>query len=255
MKKNIIFKVVDLVLYFNVLLFLEIGIQTFKQNLFISFGSFTIMLLNLVYAIYMSQKQLKSYQANFKKLEIESQVEAKIKEETDLELDYIRKTLLDKRVEVEVKNVFPKSKFFRNVSLKNNSQKLDLIVIFEKGVLIVETINLTGRIKGTWQEENLTALKPDKGPLSLVNPLIKNADLQQLLENLLSLDSKYFKSIVVFGNNTIIESFINITRGSFVCTIDYLAKILNKLKRKPKVFLDDQKLSQISKKLLPLVEK
>ncbi len=258
MRKHKLFKFIDLIIYFNIFMFLSLGITSISDKNAVAVFSFVIASINVLYLVYSVNNRIKVSKLEEKSLEIEYETEEIIKKEDEIDLNYIKQISLERRIETEIKHHFPNSKIIRNAYIPKKDgtySEIDLIAITSGGIFVIESKNITGTIKGTWDKKELIIAHPSGESYSLLNPIVQNTNHYYSLKNLLDLSNDYYKNIVVFGNKTYIESFKGVPYYAQVCKIDHIANAMKRITNRFRVSLKDYQIYDIYEHLLPFVEK
>lgn len=160
------------------------------------------------------------------------------------------------RTESEVKNGFPKAKVIKNASIPKEDGKyneIDLIVLDEKGIFIIKIENITGRIKGFWNEKLLKVEHPGKETIELINPIDQNTENFFALKDLLGHTTRYFRSIIVFGDNSYIDNYRYVPHYARICKVEQLISTMNILASKYNVTLETYQIETLYEQLMELV--
>lgn len=258
MKREPIFKLTDMFLGLNTLIFFLLAFFGFKENIVYSLVFFGITLFNLFYMIQSIQLRRKFNRLNEKKLMTELEIEEKIKSEEKIDLNYIKQVMLERRIEAEITEGFPNAKTIKNAYIPKASggySEIDLIALTEKGIFIIESKNLTGKITGSWKDENIFVEHPGGQTFTLMNPIDQNTRHFQALKNILGFKNDYFRNIVVFGDNSYISDYRDIPFFARICKVDQLIKTMNHLADKFNVELAQHQIENIYETLIEFVKK
>ena len=95
-------------------------------------------------------------------------------------------------------------KIIRNVILyeENKSTEVDIILITCVGIFVIESKNFNGYIFGNYKDKKWTQILTKNNHNIFDNPILQNQYHIEFIMKNLNLDISYFRSYVVFGDNT-----------------------------------------------------
>lgn len=256
MKRKSLFRWLDLIIYFNVFVFIGAAVVGVKDNLAVGIIFFTVVLVNIVYLVISIRNRIKIVELDEKRLELELKMEEAFKEEENIDINEVKRKMLISRIESEVKNGFPNAKVIKNATIPKkdgNYNEVDLIVLDVKGIFVIKVKNITGKIKGNWDEKNLKVEHPGGETFDLINPIDLNSYNFFALKDILGLKTNYFRSVIVFGDNTYIDSYRSVPHFARLCKVEQLINSMNRLASKYNTTLEAYEIDTIYEQLLPLV--
>lgn len=246
----------DLIFVFNIVTFIGTGIIGIKNQTGVAIFAFSIALLNIVYLIQNVLNKIKLHKVSEHKREAEFMAEEMLDNKEDI--NAFKQKMLESRIKLEIKEAFPNSKIIKNAYVPRsdkNYSEIDVVAITEMGIFIIESKNINGDILGEWNQKNLIIEHPGGKKFDLPNPINQNTMHYYALKNILGLKQKYFRNIVVFGDNAYIKSFKNVPDFARICKVDRLIDSMRFLARKNKVVLAQYEIDNIYEMLLSFVEK
>lgn len=258
MNKHRLFKPIDIVIYFNAVVFIASGISTVNAQATLWIFFFFVAALNIVFIVSTIRFRHKYNKEFLRKIEIEAKAEINIDESSRETVNRAKKDLLERRIEAEILDKFEDAKVIRNAYIPRtdgNYTEIDLIVICKHGIFIIESKNVTGKITGSWKDEELTILHPGGKDYPLQNPIIQNSKHFEQLKNILGLKSDLFRNVVVFGDSAFIENYNEIPFYAVICKLETLVKSMIRLSNRLKTQLEIHLVDSTYEVLLPYVEK
>jgi hypothetical protein len=258
MKKQKLFKAVDIVIYFNIIIFIGSSFIGIKDNLYMGLMFIFLGILNLLFII-MTVKLRKNYNENFlRKMELEFKTEAKMDSISKENLNHIKKQQLETRIEAEIIDKIPNAKVIRNAYIPKqdgNDSEIDLILICNQGIFIFECKNITGKIIGNWKDDQILVKHPGGKDYNIPNPINQNTVHYQHLKNILGMKNDIFRSIIVFGDLSYIESYKDVPYHAQICQLESLIKAIQKLANRFNTTLEDHMVISIYDNLIPYVQR
>jgi hypothetical protein len=258
MKKQNSFKLIDLVIYFNIFIFIGSGIFGLETSLTMSVIFFVLSFLNIVFMILTIKLRLNYNKNLISKIKIELQAETKMSQENKANYNHAKQILLESRIESEILNKIPNVKVIRNAYVPRTDgtrTEIDLIAICSQGIFIIESKNITGRIKGTWKQDKLLIEHPGGKTYSLMNPINQNTQHYYSLKSFLGIKTDIYRSVIVFSDLTYINSYKDVPYFTQICYLHNLIYSMNKLSKRYNTTLEDYMVVSIYENLLKLVEK
>ena len=258
MSKYRLFKPIDIVIYFNAIVFVGSGVAAINTQTTLWVFFFFVAFLNIVFIVSTIRFRHQYNKELLRKIEIEVVAETSIDESSRETVNRAKKDLLERRVEAEILDKIKDAKVIRNAYIPRsdgNYTEIDLIVICKQGIFVIESKNITGKITGSWKEEILTISHPGGKDYQLQNPIIQNSKHFEQLKSILGLKSDLFRNIVVFGDLTYIDSYEGVPYYAMVCKLEALVKSMTKLSSKLNTQLEDYLVDNTYEVLLPYVEK
>ena len=235
MKKQPLFQFIDLVIYFNIIIFIAGGFSSVGENKLLTFTFFGIGISNLLFVLGTIKLRI-DYNVNFyKKIELEIKSEEKLENETKENFNAIKQRQLETRVESVLLDKIPNAKIIRNAYIpaaNGNESEIDVLLICELGIFIIECKNITGEINAEWKSDYITVNHPGGKSYQIQNPINQNTEHFKRLRNLLGMKNDYFRSIVVFGDHSYIKNYRGIPYHAAICNLDSLLKSVEKLAKR-----------------------
>ena len=258
MKKQKLFKSIDIVIYFNIVIFIGSSVIGIKDNLYMGLIFIFLGILNLLFII-MTIKLRNDYNENFlRKIELEFKTETKMDSVSKENLNHIKKQQLETRIEAEIIDKIPAAKVIRNAYIPKqdgNDSEIDLILICSQGIFIIECKNITGKIIGNWKDEQILVKHPSGKDYHIPNPINQNTIHYQHLKNILGMKNDIFRSIIVFGDLSYIESYKDVPYHAQICQLESLLKAIQKLAKRFNTTLEEHIVNSIYDNLIPFVQK
>ncbi len=258
MKKQKIVQLIDIVMYFNVIVFIGSGIIAINQNNNYYLFFICVGILNIIFIALTMRLRINYNKSILKKIENEIITEASMSKESKEAFTNAKQEFLESRIEAEIMAKMPNSKVIRNAYVPRTDGKtseIDLIVINMQGIFIIEAKNITGQIKGNWKDDkSLKVLHPGGKEYSIVNPIEQNTQHFYSLRNYLGLKSEYFRSIIVFGDLSYIENIYKTPYHAEVCQLDGLINSMNRIANRYGTTLEAHNIDNIFNNLLKFVE-
>lgn len=254
MQKKAVFQLFDLVIYFNVFVFIGVSITGYSENLGMAVFFFVFGLLNLIFII-LTMKLRKQFNNGIEesiKLDIEAEQNLPIKDKDAF--NKAKQQFLESRIETEVKAKIPEAKIIRNAYIPRpdgSTSELDLIVICKQGIFIIESKNITGKIIADWKnDKDIKIQHPGGSTFSIQNPIEQNTQHYYSLRNYLGIDSNLFRSIVVFGDQCMFDYKALTPYHAEVCKLDKLIESMNRIANRYKTILEDHMVQNIYENLM-----
>jgi len=223
---------IDIIIIFNILVFLGGAINSFNDYqieiiiIFLLVGFF-----NCAYLIY-----IVLLRRNYNK-KLEYEVQASILAEEELSEDQkkhtheLKQILLENRIEAELKFKIPEARIIKHayIPINDGYSEIDFIMITSKGIFVIEVKNLVGKIQGKWTEDQISVFHPNGKTYTMMNPITQNTYHFKALKNTLGMDTKYFRSIIVFGDQTFYDKNEKTPFYAEICKLDDLIQKIDKL--------------------------
>ena len=248
----------DLIIVFNIFMFAGTSILSFGTNLPASILSFGICLFNIGYIVMMIRLRLKYNKEFIRNIEQEIKSEEKIDISSKKSFNTTKQIMLENRITDEVLDNYPESKIIRNAYVPKNDghfSEIDLIAIHKTGIYIIESKNITGKIIGGWKDETLQVQHPGGKEYTIQNPIRQNTVHYNNLINLLGMDRKYFRSIIVLGDLAYFNDFKDVPYFANVCHVKNLAKSMDRLSKKIGLELSESLVNRTYEDLLKCTQK
>ncbi|MCD4827484.1 MAG: NERD domain-containing protein [Acholeplasmataceae bacterium] len=258
MKKQRIFKLIDIIIYFNVLVFFLGGFPAIKDSTPIGISFFVIGSLNFIFILLTIKLRIDFNKNLDEKIQKELEAEEMMGEVTKSIFNKSKQVFLESRIEAEIKDKMPTARIIRNAYIPKsdgNDSEIDLIVISEQGIFVIEAKNITGKIFGTWKQDKMIVQHPGGKSFDIINPINQNTMHFMHLKNILGLKNDIFRSIVVFGDLGIVESFKDVPYYTQVCQIRNLMFSMNKLAKRFGTRLEKYEIENIYKNLIEFTQK
>lgn len=256
--RHYLFKPLDLVLYFNIFMFLLAPFLAKDTPATLSVFMVIIGLFNLGYLIVTIRLRYELYQNFIKDIEKESRLEENAQKEGNNAFINLKQEMLENRVFAELKNELPNAKFIRNAYIpKHNNQyaEIDILMVDTSGIYIFEIKNLAGRITGHWSsDDKLNIEHPGGSTYSFYNPIKQNTNHFKYLREVSGLETKLFRSIIVLGDHTIF-SFDTVPSYARVCQIKRLLLNVEKAASLNPVVIESHQVDQIYETLNKYLDK
>jgi hypothetical protein len=178
--------------------------------------------------------------------------EAKIEEvaikEGNSDFIKLKQEMLENRVLAELKQERPNARFIQNAYIPkqgNEFTEIDILMIDRTGIYIIEAKNLAGRIIGNWTtDEYLKVEHPNGKTYDLYNPIMQNTNHYKNLKSVSGLESKLFRSIIVFGDHTLF-GYKTTPIFARVCQIKKLMQNIDRAAQLNPVVIEDHQIEQI----------
>lgn len=258
MRRQSIFNMLDLIIYFNIILFVGGSISALKQSTVLGIIFIVIGLLNLLFMLLTIKLRL-NYNKNLDdKIQNDAEAEELLSDESRFNFKKSKQLFLESRIEAEIKDKIPGAKIIRNAYIpKSNGDdsEIDVLVISEQGIFVIEGKNITGRIIGNWKDDKLEVKHPGGKSYELTNPINQNSTHYLHLKNILGLKNDLFRSVIVFGDSATIESFKEVPYFSQVCYIHNLIFSINKLAKRFDTKLKQYEIDNIYNNLIEFTSK
>jgi len=258
MKRQRLFKVIDIVIYFNIVLFIGSSVLGFQQNN--SYGVIFILIavLNILFITMTIRLRLAYNKSILVKIGNEWKAEESLSSETRKEFNQAKQEFLESRIETEIQTKMANAKIIRNAYIPRadgSTSEIDLIVLCELGVFIIEAKNITGKIVGNWkQDKSLIVQHPGGSEFNIVNPIEQNTQHYYSLRNYLGIKSDLYRSIVVFGDLSYLENSYKTPYHAEVCQLDGLIESMNRIAKRYGTKLEDHMVDSVYKNLIKFVE-
>jgi hypothetical protein len=202
-------KPLDSVIYFNIALFLSALFQIKSQKAEVVIIMSILGFLNLLYLILTMNLRYQLHKKLLEDIAKEAQLEEKAIKDGNDDFIKLKQEMLENRVLAELKQERPTARFIQNAYIPkqgNEFTEIDILMIDRTGIYIIEVKNLAGKIVGNWAiDEYLKVEHPNGRTYNLYNPVIQNTNHYKNLKNVSGLESKLFKSIIVFGDHTLFD--------------------------------------------------
>ena len=202
-------KPLDIIIYFNIALFMSAAFQVKSLRLEVVIIMITLGILNLVFLVLTMKLRYDLYKRMLADIAKEAQLEEKAIKEGNDDFIKLKQEMLENRVLAELKQERPQAKFIQNAYIPkqgNEYTEIDILMIDRTGIYIIEVKNLAGKIVGNWKtDEYLKIEHPNGKTYDLYNPVIQNTNHYKNLKNVSGLESKLFRSIIVFGDHTLFD--------------------------------------------------
>jgi hypothetical protein len=163
MQKQRLFKITDFIIWFNIIMFVAIIVQTWNDQSPVRYMFFAFAFFNLIFFVETINLRRNFNLSIESKLVNEVKAEEKLDESTRENVNRMKQVLLENRVEAEITTKMPDARFIRNAYIPRNDgsfSEIDMIVISTLGIFIIECKNITGIVTGTWNQEYLSILHP-----------------------------------------------------------------------------------------------
>ncbi len=258
MLKEKVFRLIDLIIFFNVFMFAGAGFFMISTNIPAALLSFGICLFNIGYIVMMIRLRLKYNKEFIRNIEQEIKSEEKIDASSKKTFNTTKQVMLENRIEDEIMDNYPDAKIIRNAYIPKNDDtfsEIDLIAIHKTGIYIIESKNITGKIIGGWKDETLQIQHPGGKEYTIQNPIQQNTSHYKNLKNLLGMDGKYFRSIIVLGDLAYFKDFKDVPFFANVCHVKNLAKSMDRLSKKIGLELNDSLVNRTYEDLLKFAQK
>ncbi len=115
----------------------------------------------------------------------------------------------------------------------NKMHQLDHVVVSKYGIFVIEMKNYQGRVEGNEFSDNWTQYIGSKVN-KFYNPVKQNYGHMRCLSDVLDLNMNYFISLIVFSNETDIDSNLD-----YVVNLDKTIKFIMKHRKKMDIDIDD----------------
>ena len=125
---------------------------------------------------------------------------------------------------------------------KGNTTEIDLILIHETGIYVIESKNYSGWIFGDENNKNWMQMLNKHSKQPFYNPIWQNNTHIKYLNNFLNdIDTKYFRSLIVFGERCSIKKMNVESKNVTVIKYENLISTLNTMMKNSslKLSLDD----------------
>jgi hypothetical protein len=236
MRKQHIIQLIDIIIVFNIVVFIAGGISSLNvQNQLITITFFIIGLFNFLFLL-MTIKLRNDYNKKFvKKLELEVKSEEVIQKESRDTFNVLKQKQLEARVESILRDKIPNAKIIKNAyipSSNGSSSEIDVLMICELGIFIIECKNITGEVIANWKSDEITINHPGGKSYKMQNPINQNTEHFKRLRNILGMKNDYFRSIVVFGDLSYIKNFKDVPYHAMICHLDGLMRAVDKLAKR-----------------------
>ena len=258
MKKQKLFKAIDLIIYLNVVIFIVSGIPAVSQNLQVAIFTFVIAIINLVFIIMTILLRIDYNKRFLEKIDLDLKAESNLNKKNQNEYNRAKQMFLETRIESEIRHKMPDAKIIRNAYVPRSdgkSSEIDLIVISTKGIFIIESKNITGKVIGDWKQDMLSIQHPGVETFDFPNPINQNTQHFYTLRSYLGLNTNFFRSIVVFSDLSFIDSYKNVPYDAQVCQLDNLIDSMNKIAKRYGTTIEEHMVESIYENLINLVEK
>lgn len=158
---------------------------------------------------------------------------------------------LGKIGEKEVKRVLRNLNLYHidNVYITHpyGTSEIDIVVLDKSGIYVLEVKNYSGKIFGSVDDKNWSAIYPNGSIYSFYNPILQNDShktvLYHSLNNVRKLDKGILKSYVIFTNHGDISSIKNTRKDVSLLNLNKLSDIIKSDKLKSTVLLSEESLS------------
>ena len=252
------FKAIDVVVYFNVIIFFASGVTAMNAGANLATVFFVLTVVNILYIVSIIRLRLKYNERFLERIKLESKIENTIDEAAKVEYKLHKQDILERRIEAEILEKMPDAKVIRNAYVPKsdgNYLEIDLVVICTKGIFIIESKNLVGVVKGSWKDDVLRIYHPGGKDYPLPNPIHQNTAHYQYLKSILGLKGDLFRSIVVFSDLVHIDNYRDIPSYARVCKLDQLIDAMTKLSKTHNTSMEEHLVNTTYETLLPIVEK
>jgi len=110
-------------------------------------------------------------------------------------------------IERELYKLSVNKKIIRNayIPYKDGTAEIDIIMITEYGIYVIESKNYSGWIFGSENQTYWTQSLNKKSKYRFYNPVLQNKTHIKALSKYLNMDMNYFKSCIVFSENSVLK--------------------------------------------------
>jgi hypothetical protein len=256
MNKTSLFQFPDIFIYFNIFIFISLGVFGFELDLVLAISLFAFGLFNISYLIYIFtlRHQLK-IEIN-QRLQRELALEESKDDQTRTQYLYAKQVLLETLVTAEIEKCYPDAKIIKNAYIPQSSgeySEIDIIAIHTSGIYILEVKNVTGQITGSWLSEKLVIKHPSGNTYTIVNPINQNTQHYYRLRDILGITG-VFRNIIVFGDSAFYD-YKGIPEYAGVTKVNKLARTMEIISNRSKKKIEQHQVESIYQTLLPIVTK
>ncbi len=258
MKKESLFKPLDIIIYINIFMFIGGGIFGMKDTLGVSIFMITVGFINLVYLVLQMHFRHKYNKMSQELAESQASIEKEIEESGNDELNRAKQIVLERKIEGIIKHYFKEAKIIRNAYIPNKSggySEIDLLVLANKGIFVIETKNLSGTITGFWEDDMLKIDYKSGQTYDLYNPIKQNSKHFEDLNDLLKEKTNLFRNIVVFGDYSYLNIKGRMPRYAGVTKANNLIETLNKVAARYNTFLEQHHIDSLYDALMQFAQK
>lgn len=258
MKREKLFLIVDLIIYINALIFLGSGLFALSEQKSMAALFFVLTVLNVVFMILTIKLRYRYNKIIENRIVVDIKAEDKMTGVAKETFNRSKQLFLESRIEAEIEDKMPNARVIRNAYIPKsdgNDTEIDLIAVSELGIFIIESKNISGKLFGNWQDDQMTLEHPGGKTYKIPNPIKQNTMHYYHLKNILGLKSEIFRSIVVFGDLCIIDSFKGVPYHAHVTQVSYLIYSMNRLGKKFNTKLEQYQIENIYENLLKVVVK
>jgi hypothetical protein len=250
MKKDKLFKFIDLILIFWGIIFTVtpfINPEIDTSMIITSFLSGLSIIGYLVHVVFLRRDRNKMIER-----ELQATLEVEVEQVSSKNGHFIqvKQKILENMIESELKSLFPSAKILKNIYVPKSdgtTSEIDLLMISVDGIFLFEAKNYTAKLTGDWSSESLIAQYPNGVEIKVQNPVIQNSNHFLHLSKLLGINKTgAIKNIVVLGEAvlTIKDEMKSIPNYASVCKINDVARIINNRSQNSKnIFKESQVLS------------
>ncbi|MBU1142538.1 MAG: NERD domain-containing protein [Firmicutes bacterium] len=260
MRKEKLLKPFDIIVYFNIFMFVAVSTNLFHINLLLGIITLSLSVFNAIFIIQTVILRNKYNKEFLRKIEIEIKAEEiTVKSESSPNTYFnAKQVLLENRIEVELREKLPDIRIIKNAyipKVDGTFSEIDIIAINKTGIYVIEAKNVTGQIVGRWKEPNLILKHPGGNEYPFPNPIDQNTMHFKYLKNLLGMSNNYFRSIIVFGDTAFFDCYKDVPYYAEVCRLDKLTKSMDRLARKFPIEMSDSLITSTYEGLIEFTKK
>lgn len=238
----------DIIIYFNIVLFGSALFQIQSIQIEVVIIMTILGILNLCYLILTMNLRYQLYKRMIADIAKEAKIEEGAIKEGNDDFLKLKQEMLENRILAELKQERPNARFIQNAYIPkqgNDFTEIDILMIDRTGIYIIEAKNLAGKIVGNWTtDEYLKIEHPNGKTYNLYNPVFQNTNHYKNLKSVSGLESKLFRSIIVFGDHTLFD-YKTAPIFARVCQIKKLMQNIDRAALLNPVVIEDYQIEQI----------
>ena len=256
--RKYLFRPLDIIIYFNIVMFIVAPMQSTKGFSVVMLFSLSLAFFNFLFLLFTINLRYKLHKSILQEVHKEAILEEKAQKEGNKDFIYLKQELLENRVLAELRQELPSAKFIHNAYIPKQDQsfsEIDILVIDRKGIFIIEVKNLAGRIVGDWKNDDYLKIEhPGGNTYTLYNPIKQNTGHFKNLKSVTGIESKYFRSIIVFGDHTLFD-FKTVPNYARICQLRNLMKAIDYASKLNPVEIETHQIDQIYETLYKYLNK